>query len=338
MKPIKVSVIVPIYGVEKYIEKCARSLFKQTMRDGIEFVFVNDCTKDRSMEILQSVLKEFPDRHSQVKIISHTENQGLAEARVTGLKGAAGEYVIHCDSDDWISPEMYEKLYNEAIKTNADIVGCDTVHVYPDKLVMRKENFALPQTDLVSELIMDREVGAYLWNRLIRREFYLKGGFRAKKGTTLLEDMAVTVPLHSSTNKVAYVTQNLYYYRRTNAESMSGLIKDSSMSSALNVLLSLTEMPLQKEWILAIKNRLQSFLFMRIMLPRNRDTDGWRRIELPFINIHKIRLNASQTIAKFLAEKQKDHILYCFMIANKLFNPIIWYHRLNRRIRWVKGK
>ena len=122
---VKVSVCIPVYGVEKYIERCARSLFEQTMAEGIEFIFVNDCTKDRSIEILEQVLSEYPQRKEQVKIIHHKKNGGLVAARNTGLKHATGDYIIHCDSDDWVDLNMYEAMYNKAIETNADMVYSD---------------------------------------------------------------------------------------------------------------------------------------------------------------------------------------------------------------------
>ena len=123
----KVSVIVPVYGAENFIERCARSLFEQTL-DDIEYIFVNDCTPDRSMEILKNVLSNYPSRRDQVKIINHEHNQGQAGARTTGMKAAAGEYMIHCDPDDWVETDMYEQLYLSAIKYKAEIVTCGIIH------------------------------------------------------------------------------------------------------------------------------------------------------------------------------------------------------------------
>ena len=124
---IKVSVCIPVYGVEKYIERCARSLFEQTMTEGIEFIFVNDCTKDKSIEILEKVLGEYPHRKEQVKIIHHKSNLGAATARITAIASCTGDYVIHCDSDDWVEADLYEKMYNRAVETNADMVYCDYI-------------------------------------------------------------------------------------------------------------------------------------------------------------------------------------------------------------------
>ena len=90
----KVSVLVPVYGVEKYIEECARSLFEQTYGN-IEYVFVDDCSKDGSIAILERVAEEYPQRKSQTRIIRHDHNRGLGGARLTALQKATGEYVTH---------------------------------------------------------------------------------------------------------------------------------------------------------------------------------------------------------------------------------------------------
>ena len=134
---VKVSVCIPVYGVEKYIERCARSLFEQTMRDGIEFIFVNDCTPDKSIEILEKVLAEYPHRKKQTQIINHEKNSGLVAARKTGLAHATGEYIIHCDSDDWVELNMYEKMYHAAKAADADMVYCDYVKELPDNTIRK---------------------------------------------------------------------------------------------------------------------------------------------------------------------------------------------------------
>ncbi len=123
-----ISVIVPIYGVEKYIAESLRSLFSQTKTDGVEFILVNDCTKDRSIEIAREVISDFPTL--DIKIIEHEVNGGVAVTRQTGLDTATGRYTIHFDPDDWCEPNMLEELYNKAIETNADVVISDYLKVY----------------------------------------------------------------------------------------------------------------------------------------------------------------------------------------------------------------
>ena len=97
----KVSVIVPVYGVAQYIEKCARSLFEQTLED-IEYIFVDDCTQDNSIEILHNIIKDYPHRQQQTRIIHHETNKGLPIARKTGIENATGKYISVAFYDLWI--------------------------------------------------------------------------------------------------------------------------------------------------------------------------------------------------------------------------------------------
>ena len=96
-----VSVIIPIYKVEKYVCRCAETLMQQTLED-VEYIFVDDATPDKSMEVLSTVLAKYPHREEQIHIIHHKKNQGLPAARNSGLRIATGEYVFHCDSDDYV--------------------------------------------------------------------------------------------------------------------------------------------------------------------------------------------------------------------------------------------
>lgn len=236
MDQIKVSVLIPVYGVEKYIERCARSLFDQTMKDGIEFIFTNDCTKDRSIEILNQVLTEYPNRRHQVRIINHDTNQGLAVARVTGVKAARGEYVIHCDSDDWVEPDMYELMYAKAKETDADIVGCDFFEEIYEHSKKIKQNFFLRNKE-ASLAILNSNSGldSYLWCRMVKREFYINNNFYAPAHVSIFEDLVVTLPMHLFATKCTKVEKTLYHYRRwsggmTHKSTVQGII------SALNAI------------------------------------------------------------------------------------------------------
>ena len=120
----KVSIIIPVYKAEQYIDRCVRALFGQNLRD-LEYIFVDDCSPDRSIDVMEQVLREYPDRQQQVKIIRHRRNMGVGQSRQDGIDEATGEYIIHCDPDDWVEPEMYYLMYDAACRTNADIVVCD---------------------------------------------------------------------------------------------------------------------------------------------------------------------------------------------------------------------
>lgn len=103
----KISVIVPIYKVEKYIGRCARSLFEQSLED-MEFIFVDDCSPDNSISIVKTMAEDYPKRKNQIKFLHHKVNRGLTTTRNTGLSVATGDYIAYCDSDDWFDLTMYE--------------------------------------------------------------------------------------------------------------------------------------------------------------------------------------------------------------------------------------
>ena len=128
----KVSVVVPVYGVEAYIGQCVRSLFSQTW-DNCEFIFVDDGSPDNSISMLESVLTtEFPQLQSSVKVL-HEPNSGLPCARMAGLAKAEGDYIIHVDSDDWVEPDYVRNLVEKAIDEGADVVYCDFYKEYSGK-------------------------------------------------------------------------------------------------------------------------------------------------------------------------------------------------------------
>lgn len=215
MKNAKVSVCIPIYGVEKYIERCARSLFEQTMTDGIEFIFVNDCTKDKSIEILEQVLSDYPQRKEQVKIIHHEENGGLVAARNTGLKHATGDYIIHCDSDDWVDLNMYEAMYNKAIETNADMVYCDY------KLEGKKtQNICLKSTLSSAAMlkgVLDTSIHGSLCNKMFRKKIVKDEKLYTPDHICLMEDTLRVSQMLLKCNKIAKCNAPVFYhYQREN--------------------------------------------------------------------------------------------------------------------------
>lgn len=128
----KVSVIIPVYNVGRYIEKCARSLFEQSL-DDIEYIFVDDCSPDNSLSIVKFVSEDYPKRKNNIKYLVHDKNRGLTTTRNTGLAVATGEFIAHCDSDDWVDVAMYEKLYNHAVEENADVCFSNFNFVYGNR-------------------------------------------------------------------------------------------------------------------------------------------------------------------------------------------------------------
>ena len=134
----KLSLIVPIYGVERYIRQFAESALDQSY-DDIQFIFVNDGTKDRSMEILEELIEErFNHLRSRI-IIINKENGGLPSARKAGLEVADGEYILFADSDDWLEKDAVAKIVAKAEETDADIVYFDLIKEYGHKTSYKRE-------------------------------------------------------------------------------------------------------------------------------------------------------------------------------------------------------
>lgn len=204
----KVSIIVPVYGVEKYIERCARSLFEQTL-DDIEYLFIDDCTPDKSVEILKRVLEEYPHRKSQIVIHRMEQNSGQAKVREWGMRNATGEYLIHCDSDDWVETDMYRLMYEEAKRTDADIVMCgykatDGVRVF-NECYHQQTNKA----KLLSSLLTLHESWS-VWNKMCKRSLY--DSDIVYPTLAMGEDMVLTTQMVLNAHRIAVVNKALYNY------------------------------------------------------------------------------------------------------------------------------
>ena len=213
----KVSVIIPIYNVERYIERCVVSLMSQTLEE-IEFIFVNDSTPDNSMSILKNVIAKYPERLGNIIILEHEDNQGLASARNTGLRCATGDFVIHCDSDDWVEVDMYEKMYNLALSDDADIVVCDVIHDYEDHESIEKLNPKMPARDVINKLNI--RYGWYLCNKLVKRSLIIENEIFPLIGMNMWEDLAVTNRMFYYAETVSYIDIPLYHYNRHNETSI----------------------------------------------------------------------------------------------------------------------
>lgn len=220
---MKVSVIVPIYNVSRFIERCTESLMKQTL-DEVEYIFVNDATPDNSMMLLRNVLKCYPGRASQIKILEHEQNKGLPAARNTGLVVATGEYVFHCDSDDFVEHDMLEKLYILAKKSNADIVWCDWFLSFEkNERYMGQPRYDTPMDALKG--ILSGSMKYNVWNKLIKRSLYEENEINFPTGYSMGEDMTI-IRLFACAKKVDYLPQAFYHYVKLNGEALTNTFSE----------------------------------------------------------------------------------------------------------------
>lgn len=196
----KVSVIVPIYNVEKYLEKCINSLLSQTLED-IQIILVNDGSKDNS----GNIAKEYEKNNKDRVIYVEKANGGLSDARNYGLKYATGDFVAFLDSDDYIEKNAYEEMYNKAIEENADYVECDFIWEFPNKIRVDKQ---YPYKNKKEMLSFVRVVA---WNKLIKRQLITDNNLEFPKGLRY-EDVEFTYKLIPFINKFAYVDKPFIHY------------------------------------------------------------------------------------------------------------------------------
>lgn len=209
-----ISVIIPVYNVDHFIARCATSLLEQTLQE-VEFIFVDDATPDKSILLLQEVIDRYPERREQVKLIRHTTNQGLPTARNSGLAVASGEYIFHCDSDDFVDSEMLEQLYWTAKEHDADIVWCDWwLSFEKNERYMKQPMYATPMDALKGMLSGTMKFN--VWNKLVRRRLYEEHQILFPSGYGMGEDMTM-IRLFARAQKVAYLPKAFYHYVQQNS-------------------------------------------------------------------------------------------------------------------------
>ena len=211
---VKVSVTVPVYNTSKYLVKCLDSLAAQTLQD-IEFIVVDDGSTDDS----GSICDRYAAQDSRFTVV-HQPNGGLSSARQTGLEHARGEYVIVCDSDDWVEPDMYECLYQTAVRTGADITVCGYYTEYNDgRSIPTQRIFKTDEKGFVDFDEFLRYGAGSSWIKLVKRDLFTRAGAAYTPGINLGEDALIMYKLMKAHPTVAQVDKCLYHYRRLFGET-----------------------------------------------------------------------------------------------------------------------
>lgn len=219
-----VSIIIPIYNVEKFIIKCLESVYLQTYKN-IEVILVDDCSPDNSIKVVEHYLKS-KENYYTTSIIRHKENKGLSESRNTGTENANGDYIYYLDSDDWISNNCIELLLNSAINYNSDVVIGGTI-CYLEK--EKREKVIFPLTNEKTFIVTRDEVfkcfTQYQWpviapNKLYKKSFLIENNLSFEPGF-LAEDELWTFQWAQVAERISFVNENTYYY----------LLRDNSIIS-----------------------------------------------------------------------------------------------------------
>ena len=206
IKP-KISIVVPVYSVEKYIHKCIDSILSQTF-DDFECILVDDCTPDNSGKICD----EYAEKDQRIKVIHKSQNEGLPQARKTGFENSNGDYILYVDSDDWIESNMVEKMYSLAILNDYDMVCCD-VYCYNKLNVFQHKKMPSISVDSILNIkatVLDFDIGGFVINKLIKKNIYAKINFPEFSNG---EDKYITAQTLFYSSKIGYVSTALYHYR-----------------------------------------------------------------------------------------------------------------------------
>ena len=205
----KISISIPVYNVEKHLSKCLDSIIYQTFKD-IEIIVVDDGSTDTSGKICDL----YATNDSRIKVI-HEENGGLASARQAALEVARGDYFCACDADDWVELDMYEQLYQEAKKTNADIVMCDYWSEYDNGSKKTHRNiYNLDERNDILEDLLNGHFPSMVWNKIYKRELFDKYNISWKSGINLGEDYLLMLKIFQNPIKISYLPKTFYHYRR----------------------------------------------------------------------------------------------------------------------------
>ncbi|HBD3503669.1 TPA: glycosyltransferase family 2 protein, partial [Escherichia coli] len=200
IKAPKVSVIVPVYNTELYVERAIISLMEQTL-DDVQFIIIDDGSKDNSLTIIKQVIARYPARQDQVTLISRG-NRGVAATRAQGMELAAGDYVIHLDSDDWAEVNWLEELYSKAIENDSDIVTCDYNVITKKRAVHIKQYTPSNGLECINKMLLG-ELHGSTWNKLIKRSLIVSNNLSFNK-VNYLEDFIFVMQLFFLAKNITY--------------------------------------------------------------------------------------------------------------------------------------
>lgn len=319
----KVSVIVPVYNVENYLERCLESLVHQTLED-IEIIVVNDSSPDESHVIIERYQARYPNKiKSLIK-----PNGGLSDARNYGMKHMRGDYFGFVDGDDYVDETMFEKLYDAAMKADAEVTTCDFYWAYPDQLKRQIDGPYHHSKEMLVEMMPT------VWNKLYKRSWFETLGSEFPVGLRY-EDSSFSIRVAPFIKKIAYVSEPLVYY--VQRQDSITYTQNAKVGDMLTVFYDIFDFykchGLEEEYheeieYLTLKYFLGSSFLRASQIGDKKDrerilNEGWRLLNECFPNWKKNRY--------LMSKKDKKHLYY--KCTNRLF-----YQMLSRVIYLTKVK
>lgn len=307
-----VSVIVPVYNVEKYILRCINSIQQQSLND-IEIIVVNDCTPDNSMAIVQELAKD----DQRIKILSHEKNMGLMWTRRTGYREAEGDYIIFCDSDDYLPLNAVEKLYFAAMESNADIVCGNHLYI-TTKGEKRGNNNELKygnSTVSVLKSLLRHELVHNLCGKMFKASLLQQNEYKTFEKATNGEDACLFYQVIGNTNRMILINDIVYYYMQ-NSESSSQMRR--SYNALESLCIANAEIVAVSSEFPELKKELDSFVSENLvsLIYRGYNKDGmlsklflehgleYYCSNMTIIKSHSIKEATKLLLKKYLFRKQ----------------------------------
>lgn len=231
---MRISVVIPVYNVEKYLDECLESVINQTLDSKYYEIIAVD---DGSTDSCPTKLDWYAETHDNL-IVIHQKNKGLSVARNSGINIASGEYITFIDSDDWISNRYLEDMYNLAVKINADIVCVNEKRYYHsgDEKIDYSAHFSFVKCKKNNvDLLFNNKVKTYAWGKLYKLKLFNINNIRYPEGL-LYEDMATTYRLFDKANCTAFIKNNNYYFYRFRENSIVNNVKKKNIDDSFLIL------------------------------------------------------------------------------------------------------
>lgn len=306
----KVSVIVPVYNVEKYLDRCLDSLVNQTLQE-IEIIVINDSTPDQSQIIIDKYMNLYPN-----KVFSYIKpNGGLSDARNYGMSKMKGDYFGFVDGDDYVEYSMFEKLYERATQEEADVTTCDFYWTYPNRLQRATDGPYTNERELLTKMMPT------VWNKLYKKSWFDSLDIKFPVGLRY-EDSSFSIRLAPFIGKLAYVNEPLVYYvQREDSITYTQNYKVGDMLTVFNDIFEFYQKhhlynQYQSELeYLTLKYFLGSS-FLRAAQIQDKNSrksilkEGWKLLNKRFPNWRKNQYLVSQKDKKHLYYRYTNKVMY----------------------------
>ena len=280
----KVSVLLSVFEAEPYIERCVRSLFKQSYSN-LEYVIVDDCSSDNSMAIIERVMHEYPERESEVKIVHHEKNRGLAAVRNTAFDNASGEFVCVVDSDDWMELDGIERMVDEQVATDADVVwGNALMHSKDSEKVLTEPKYNSLEEWRMCYFQFTRGYTMVNWRRIIRRSLLEQYHIRHEEGFHIGNDKQLMPLIAYYAKSFSSIDAVVYHYEKNNPKSRTykisnGVYEQFAHTREVESMRRVVRFLADKEpsyLRVAEYSKLERLLEYRSEALKNRNRDGFR--------------------------------------------------------------